>query len=517
MTDAVKKRILVVDDDLSILDLIRAGLDPAQYEVVGTTKGREGIELVEKERFDLAVVDALLPDLRGDFVTKAIRERYGPDQLPVIVLSAFFRRNRGSKEVLARWQANAFIPKPFAIVQLQKEIDRLLAVESRDSLGSDALQTLRDNYVQNLVRTVGDLHKAMALNLSIPMIRAVCHQIVGSAGSYGYPEISEHAKALEHFSASLHEDFGLSMFEQNRMNLLFDRLERAVGHAKAVTCANSTNPAEETSVICVSADNETRKQLEKEAHNFSFTIRGTPSLDDAVRLVRSQFVHGIIIDLDSVPPNQFGALSTLRSLSQSKKVWIVGFGSNDGTAAQSQAARAGVDRLVSKSAGTRALLNVVRNGIQPKTESAETLLVVDDDREVFRFLKMALASIGFRIEFESNVNAVLERARELKPSSVLMDFEMPGIRGHEICRAFKVDPELCRIPVIIYTSFNDEDHRMRALRAGAVEVLHKGSSIDELKLRLQNLVNLYGMSRAAKPVNATSPSNGALAPRAEAR
>jgi DNA-binding response OmpR family regulator len=78
-----KARVLVIDDEPSVADALKTILRDSSYDAVTAATGREGIELVRRQRFDLAIIDLKLPDISG---FAALTEISGGLSCPVAVL-----------------------------------------------------------------------------------------------------------------------------------------------------------------------------------------------------------------------------------------------------------------------------------------------------------------------------------------------------------------------------------------------------------------------------------------------
>ena len=117
---AVKKKVLVIDDEARILRFIRVGLNAAGYETVTTTSGEEGLKLAEAESPDIILLDILMSPMTGFEVLEKLR---GFDtQTPVIVFTAkSFIADQATK-----YGANGFISKPFQPDELIKKIGQTL-------------------------------------------------------------------------------------------------------------------------------------------------------------------------------------------------------------------------------------------------------------------------------------------------------------------------------------------------------------------------------------------------------
>jgi two-component system, OmpR family, KDP operon response regulator KdpE len=122
-------RVLVVDDEASILRALRINLTARRYEVSTATDGAAGLSAAARERPDVMIVDLGLPDMDGCDVIKGIR---GWSAVPIIVLSV---RERESQKVAALDAgADDYVTKPFGMDEL---LARLRAAVRRASPGID--------------------------------------------------------------------------------------------------------------------------------------------------------------------------------------------------------------------------------------------------------------------------------------------------------------------------------------------------------------------------------------------
>jgi two-component system KDP operon response regulator KdpE len=119
MTDAT--RILVVEDDRNIVDLIRANLSVRGYDVVVSNDGSKVMWMLEVERPDLVILDLMLPGADGFELCREIRER---SSVGIIVVSA--RRGEHDKVSALNLGADDYITKPFGVEELLARISATL-------------------------------------------------------------------------------------------------------------------------------------------------------------------------------------------------------------------------------------------------------------------------------------------------------------------------------------------------------------------------------------------------------
>ncbi|WP_116449404.1 response regulator transcription factor [Blastococcus litoris] len=114
------------------------------------------------------------------------------------------------------------------------------------------------------------------------------------------------------------------------------------------------------------------------------------------------------------------------------------------------------------------------------------VLVVDDDPVIVDLVAFRLGRLGVDISVESDGEAGLAAARELRPDLVVLDWMMPRMNGLEVCAALRADPDpdLARTPVLLLTAKAQEPDLERGFAAGATDFVAKPFSTRELISRV---------------------------------
>jgi DNA-binding response OmpR family regulator len=112
-------RILIVDDEPQIGKIFGLKLKLSGYEVVSTTSGAEAIELVRNQKFDLMLLDVLMPDVTGMDVLDSVRQF---SKIPIIIFTA----RVDIFEVAKRFGADDYISKPLNPDRLIEKINFVL-------------------------------------------------------------------------------------------------------------------------------------------------------------------------------------------------------------------------------------------------------------------------------------------------------------------------------------------------------------------------------------------------------
>lgn len=121
------KKILVVEDDLNINNMLRDALEEAGYEVVQAYSGTEAVLNVGMTEFDLILLDLMLPGMSGEEFLKLFNKK---ERTPVIVLSA--KDELDSKVDVLSCGADDYITKPFQLKELLVRIEVALRRVNRN-------------------------------------------------------------------------------------------------------------------------------------------------------------------------------------------------------------------------------------------------------------------------------------------------------------------------------------------------------------------------------------------------
>ena len=123
---------------------------------------------------------------------------------------------------------------------------------------------------------------------------------------------------------------------------------------------------------------------------------------------------------------------------------------------------------------------------------SERILVVDDEPQIRRMLRTTLAARGYEVALAEDGEAALDLAASWRPDVILLDLGLPKLDGMEVCRQVR---EWSQVPIIVLTVRDAEEHKVRALDAGADDYLTKPFGTDELLARIR--VALRHLSRLA--------------------
>ena len=133
---------------------------------------------------------------------------------------------------------------------------------------------------------------------------------------------------------------------------------------------------------------------------------------------------------------------------------------------------------------------------------AETILVVDDDPDIARFVEVNLRSAGYDVSVASDGEQALDKAGSLRPDLVLLDVMMPRIDGFEVAQRLRRNPQTANTSIIMLTAKALSTDKVLGLTAGADDYIIK--PFDPIEL----LARVKGTLRRAKEMRNLSPLTG---------
>jgi CheY-like chemotaxis protein len=112
---------------------------------------------------------------------------------------------------------------------------------------------------------------------------------------------------------------------------------------------------------------------------------------------------------------------------------------------------------------------------KPEASREKVILMVDDDPDIIRLLTIALRPEGFRLLSASDGDTALQIARAQRPDLLVLDWNMPGRDGLEVCRALRADPDphLRQVPVVLLTAHKEAEDTAAGFAAGVTDYVTK--------------------------------------------
>ncbi len=485
----MQQRILVVDDDTSVLRLLSKYLKDAGYEVLTATNGIEALRIIHAEGCPLVITDWMMPDMDGLELCQAIRASEGISFAYVIMLTGQCDEDSLAKAFDAG--ADDFLTKP---CKKQELLARLKA-------GVRALTSETKVATQQLA-----IHKT---NAELETLNGKLQQIATTDELTGLYNRREAMHRLEDYWAKADREGQLlacMMLDIDHFKKCNDTYGHDVGDVvlreTARTLRRNTRAGEtvfrlggeEFVVLCPSSS---AKMAAVGAERLRAAV-------EANRIERGRMSLGITIsvgvaELDhrTTGPDDLLKLTdeALYEAKRSGRNRVCVAGADKPTVSQQQP--------VSQKpiAMTRTRVDHTANG----GVSLGTVLVVDDDQSARRLARKLLEREGFEVNEACDGRAALTEVLEIHPDVILMDAVMPNLDGYECTRKLSADQSTCEIPVIMVSGKTDEKHIEAGFDAGANEYITKPYRHREFVLRIRAMAEL---ARGKKDLLASNSIRG---------
>jgi DNA-binding response OmpR family regulator len=494
-------KVLLIEDDAAIAELLRQSLTAQHYLVEVATDGQVGWDLVEVFEYDLILLDLLLPKLDGIHLCQRLRHEghYRSKSLnqntPILLMTA----DDASGQRVAGLDAGAddYIVKPFDLNELLARVRALLrrgSVERSPVLQWGQLQldpsacqasykgqpfhlsskeySLLELFLRHPQRIFshGTLIEQLWALENIPTENAVRAQIKGlrkrlkdvgiedwleTVYGLGYrlkelevaKELAGDKTDISHPPNPLtpHASTPISTFWEEYRPQYRDRLTVI---EQAISALQNTSLTEEL-----------RQQAQREAHTLKGSL-GLFDLDDASELSR-----------------QVEQLLKTDRLDQKQQTQLVELASK-----LRQAIEQPLPEIQSKPINEVANFKPLPQN--PGLPQRSQLLIVDDDAQLLSVVQAMLQPWGFQTTLLSNPQQFWGILEEVKPDLLMLDIEMPEVNGIDLCQEIRNDSQWDDLPILMISANNDDETIQRVFMAGADDYVSKPIRAAELVARV---------------------------------
>jgi PleD family two-component response regulator len=136
------------------------------------------------------------------------------------------------------------------------------------------------------------------------------------------------------------------------------------------------------------------------------------------------------------------------------------------------------------------------------------LLCVDDDESIRLILNSILKNAGYTVTMAHDGRQALQLVQDWEPSLVILDLEMPGMTGLEVCRELKRNLFTSRIPVLMLTAQSDIEQKVEGFDAGVDDYLAKPFHPRELVARIEALLRMVRRESDRNPTSGLPGGRG---------
>ena len=129
------------------------------------------------------------------------------------------------------------------------------------------------------------------------------------------------------------------------------------------------------------------------------------------------------------------------------------------------------------------------------------ILMVDDTPDNIRFLSTLLLEQGYNVRKAINGQMALTAVKTVQPDLILLDINMSGMNGYEVCEKLKKDEKTCFVPVIFLSALDDVVDKVKAFQVGGADSITKPFQIEEVLARIDNQLTIQRLQSQLKVQN----------------
>jgi len=311
--------------------------------------------------------------------------------------------------------------------------------------------------------------------------RHALHKLVGSLGMYGFPQGSVLAKQIE---AVIHPDLVLAATDIQQIAHWVIALRQELSHPPQPVAFSAMPAHQLPKILVVDHDAALSEQLAAEATARSLDLHTATNPTAAQLLLKSRLPDVILLDLTFSDRYEDGLVWLKAVRLQYPQIPVLVFTERDRLSDRLAVSRLWIQQFLPKPATTEQIFQAIARTLARPTPPEPRVLIVDDDPGVLVALSAMLTPWGVTVSTLNNSEHFWDVLAATAPNLVLLDLEMPGVTGLELCQVVRQDVEWGDLPILVVTAHTDVDSLQQAFAAGADDFINKPVMGPELVTRV---------------------------------
>jgi DNA-binding response OmpR family regulator len=516
--------VLVVDDDAAFHRLVEGVLQGSGVSCVCVRSGEEALKLLKKDPPKAIIIDGLLPGMRGDALAMHLRERWEPEQLPIVFVSAFFRDMRSRQHLQNKCRVDTVLHKPITPEDLKRALAKIPTLtpppevmEVSEDIEIDittAVELLSD-YLLIATERIESLHKALKAlaggeeTESLKVIRTEAHRFRGTGGSFGLPELTRLGGQIEDLIEAQKKS-PVSATVKAQLNGLVSALAVKLARAGAnVSVAGTPGGSSKLRVLLIDGPGELALSC-GEAMAKGLPIRLFNELPEALASLAQESADVVFVAADRP---SFDGLEICERLKAEGFGPVVVMGKDPGFQARLTAQAKGARGYVHRLPSAQVLLRVAVDFAA--TPKGLTVLAVSPDRSLLGSIAETLSADGHSVMPCLDAGLLFEELDKIAPTLVVLASDLPKVNAFALLKAVKADARHGNVPVLVLAKDESRQTRLDAFEAGADDVMPAPISNVELRARVRSLMHRRAHELRVSPLTSLPGVPGLAALREE--
>lgn len=315
------------------------------------------------------------------------------------------------------------------------------------------------------------------------------HRLAGSLGIFGFTEGSALARRLEQLletEGTIGQEQALQISEL--VGLLQQELSKPPSVPASEPAPVSNSASSSLRLLVIDDDAALTERLKFEATAWNMLLDVAPDLKAARVAIAKTPPDIILLDLTFPAPTENGLTLLAELANQTPQIPIVAFTGRDSLSDRVEVARLGGRAFLHKPVSIEQIFKTVTQVLtQNQTRAVEAnVMVVDDDPVLLATLCNMLKPWGMNITTLENPQQFWEVLQAVAPDLLVLDLEMPGFSGIDLCQVVRNDPHWSNLPILFLTAHTENEAINRAFAAGADDYITKPIVEQQLVTRMIN-------------------------------
>lgn len=337
-----------------------------------------------------------------------------------------------------------------------------------------------DEAIVQSAETEGEARRGVLSNL-----RDMSHKLAGSGATFGFPEVSLHARTMEQECVAILEERITDDGQlTQRLQGLSSKLREASQTQQADTNVQSPRPAaphlHDTSrmkvLVIMEYDDEQADQVVREMEHFGLEAR---IIDHPAKLIGDVKQNGPVnvivtgLDFGGDPRAASKALEVFRETEAHRTIPVVVHTYLDDIESRLDAVRVGAKAYLVKPVDMADLVDVLDHITERHEDEPFRVLIVDDDESLARYTEHVLQGAGMDTEVVTSPLTLFEVLDDFSPELILLDLYMPECDGQELAAIVRQREEYAGIPIVFLSGESNKDKQLSAMELGGDDFLTK--------------------------------------------
>lgn len=332
------------------------------------------------------------------------------------------------------------------------------------------------------------------------------HSLIGTSGTFGFTALSQHARQVETTLKPFTQDTANQANLATISNKIEGDLQKLLDLVADITGTRqhlvdrpelefadenipnvSNNPLNNTLIYYMDDNIASSSVLIENLKAYGFVAQHFHEPVSLLEKINQQKPALVILDL-IVPDFSESWIFNLCNQLSSQQIKTFILSVKQDFECRLAAVRAGANAYIVKPADVPALVNIIRTELNINPVKPPHILLVDDQESILEYYSTVLQAAGMKVDISDNPLEVLDRLERQRPDLIVLDINMPLVKGDGLAAVIRQIPEYQSIPILFFSGDTHMDQKTQLLEIGSDDLLQKGMPIAELVSQIKSRV-----------------------------